>query len=68
MSDYSGPDPYHTDSAYRVPPPPRPIPATPPKPHGAYLDMSGSIPGTPPPYQQTSTSRKKSEEQAERPY
>ena len=45
MSDYSGPDPYHIDSAYRVPPPP--------KPHGACLDMSGSIPGTPPPYQQT---------------
>ena len=52
MSDYSGPDPYHADSAYKVPPPPRPIPATPTKPHGAYLDMSGSNSGTPSPCQQ----------------
>ena len=54
MSDYSGPDPYlraDSDSAYKVPPPPRPIPATPPRQrHGApgnYLDMSRSNSGTP---------------------
>jgi len=52
ISDYSGPDPYQADSAYKVPPPPRPIPATPTKPHSAYLDMSGSNSGTPSPCQQ----------------
>ena len=54
ISDYSGPDPYKADrdSAYKVPPPPRPIPSTPTKQQSAYLDMSGSNSGTPSPCQQ----------------
>ena len=55
MSDYSGPDPYlraESDSVYKVPPPPRPLPVTPPRQRqggapGNYLDMSRSNSGTP---------------------
>ena len=61
LSDYSGPDP--AESAYKVPPPPRPLPgllggSAPPSPApatgtrtGNYLDMSGSHSGTPSPSQ-----------------
>ena len=56
-SDYSGPDPPELQnplnlSNYQVPPPPRPVPATPAsvKPN-PYLDMSGSVSGTPSPCQ-----------------
>ena len=53
MSDYSGPDPYlradTVDSVYKVPPPPRPLPGTPPRrtAPGNYLDMSRSNSNTP---------------------
>jgi hypothetical protein len=63
LSDYSGPDPYlrpepkDPHSAYQVPPPPRPVPATPPRHRqtagpGNYLDMSRSNSGTPSPASQ----------------
>ena len=51
-SDYSGPDPAYS-SAYKVPPPPRPLPSSPQagKPPGNYLDMTGSHSNTPSPAQ-----------------